>query len=491
MFRTRQLLLWQTAIVIYNVWFHPLRNFPGPLANRASGLPWAIQQVLGVQAFHTHKLHEQYGSVVRISPNHLVFTDPRAWKDIYGHRVGNNKLAMEMPKCEDFVNALHLTERSIVNAAQDEHQKLRRGLSHGFSDGSMRQQEPLISEYVDLLIQQLHRSCENGKIKMNIEAWYNWTTFDIVGDLVFGSPFNCLQNMDYHPWIARILEGVKYSSLPIALNYLGYSALVQVIFQSGALRSIKIMRRHISEFIERRLSIDIERNDLFEGLVKRRKEWNLSFERLCANAFILVLAGSETTATTLSGATYLLLTHPEVLHRLQQEVRSTFRNSSDININSVNSLSYMLGVLNEALRLYPPLSSGMVRVVPSDGMAVAGHCVPRGTKVEVQHWSMYHSKDNWNEPWAFNPERFLVNSETAAKAGNNLDSLQPFSLGPRNCIGRNLAYAEMRLILARIIFDFDLKLADDSKEWIERQKSFMLWDRLPLNVYLTPRAKAL
>jgi len=102
----------------------------------------------------------------------------------------------------------------------------------------------------------------------------------------------------------------------------------------------------------------------------------LSFEQLSENAFILVLAGSETTATTLSGATYLLLTHPEILDKLNQEVRSSFKSKDEITIASVGKLSYMLAVLNESLRLYPPLTSTLVRVVPPSGGKIAGHYVP-------------------------------------------------------------------------------------------------------------------
>jgi cytochrome P450 len=259
--------------VIYNIYFHPLRNFPGPLLHRASGLTWGISQVLGVQAFQTLKLHEQYGPVVRLGPNHLAFTDPAAWKDIYGHRVAENNSAPEMPKSPIFTNTFRLPQRSIVNAERDEHQKLRRGLSHGFSDSAMRQQEPVIADYVDLLIKQLHRSCDDGKRPLNLEAWYNWTTFDIVGDLVFGSAFGCLENMDYHPWIALILAGVKYASIPMALGYVGLSRVAIAIYRSGLLSTITTMQGYITDFVRQRLGVEKERSDLFEGLVKRRKEW--------------------------------------------------------------------------------------------------------------------------------------------------------------------------------------------------------------------------
>lgn len=104
----------------------------------------------------------------------------------------------------------------------------------------------------------------------------------------------------------------------------------------------------------------------------------MSFEKLSANAEILVLAGSETTATLLSGCTYLLLTNPDKMEKLKHEVRSTFSSDSEIMASSVNNLTYMLGVLNEALRLYPPVTSSLVRVVPAGGDRIADIWAPEG-----------------------------------------------------------------------------------------------------------------
>ncbi|KAI0878449.1 isotrichodermin C-15 hydroxylase [Hypoxylon argillaceum] len=478
-------LVWQAASVIYNVYFHPLRRFPGPFLQRASTIPWAIQHSTGVQAHRTQKHHERYGPVVRIGPNHLSFTDPAAWKDIYGHRVGNDLHATEMPKAEQFTRTIRSTATSIINADREEHGRFRRALSHGFSDASMRQQEPQIKKFVDLLIERLHQECDRGNKALNMEAWYNWTTFDIVGSLVFGESFHCLEDTEYHPWIDFILRAVRGGGITIALTYVGLTELVQILFKLGGF-SIAKMRNATSEMVRTRLSMDKDRDDLFEGLVKRRHEWNLSFEKLSSNASILVLAGSETTATTLSGATYLLLSHPDVLEKLKHEVRSSFTDADEININTVGNLKYMLAILNEALRMYPPVTSGLVRTVPRGGAEIAGHFTPEGTLVEVQHWSVNHSAGNWADPWEFKPERFLDSTKEALEAGNKLEALQAFNVGPRNCIGRNLAYAEMRIILARIIFDFDLKLDDGSADWIKKQKAYTLWHRIPLDVYLTP-----
>ncbi|KAI1817145.1 isotrichodermin C-15 hydroxylase [Poronia punctata] len=481
--------VWTVTRIIYNIYFHPLRNYPGPLLQRASSLPWALQHSTGVQAHRTQKLHDRYGPVVRIGPDHLSFTDPQAWKDIYGHRVGSDLHATEMPKATTFVKSIRSIPTSIINADREEHSRLRRALSHGFSDAAMRQQESEIVKYIDLLMKRLHEECQDGAKKLNIEAWYNWTTFDIVGSLVFGQSFNCLENIEYHPWIEFIFKSVRGGAIAIALTYIGWNELVQILFKMGGL-AIQRVRKYTDDMLWSRLTMEEPRDDLFEGLMKRRKEWNISTEKLSSNAFILVLAGSETTATTLSGATYFLLTHPEVMEKLKHEVRSSFQNAGEININSVNSLTYMLAVLNESLRMYPPVTSGLVRQVPKGGAQILGRFVPEGTYVEIAQWSMNHSKENWTDPWTFNPERFLKSSQEALQEGNKLEALQAFNVGPRNCIGRNLAYAEMRMLLARVIYDFDLKLSDDSKDWVEKQKAYALWERVPLGVYLTPAREA-
>ncbi|KAJ5005165.1 Cytochrome P450 monooxygenase 1 [Colletotrichum sp. SAR 10_66] len=440
-------VLWQLLQAGYNVFFHPLRDYPGPLLQRASSLPWAFQNAIGKQAFLTQKLHDRYGPVVRISPNHLSFTQPDAWKEIYGFQP-SSKGSTEMNKSKIFSETVEELPKSIINADREEHQRLRRALAHGFSDASMREQEGMIIKYIDKLSDRLKEFADDGTSPQNMAGWYNWTTFDVAGDLIFGQSFQCLERADYHPWVAFIFGAIRFGSVMTSVKYIGLNFVVQALFKMGGMKAMSQVRENTDEMMQNRMSMTDDRNDLFEGLLKRRKEWNLSFDQLSANALILVLAGSETTATTLSGTTYLLLTHPEVYEKLKKEVRSAFKDSSEINIGSVSKLSQTL--------------------------------------VEIQQWSSNHSPDNWPDPWKFDPERFLESEKTNV---NRLDSLQAFSVGPRNCIGRNLAYSEMRMVLARVIFDFDMALAPGNGDWIKRQRAYGLWDRVPLNVYLKPVAR--
>jgi hypothetical protein len=81
-------ILYLLYVVIYNLYFHPLRNYPGPKSWAATRIPWAISQFSGVLYLSTHELHKKYGNVVRIAPDELSFIDPQAWKDIYTARTG-------------------------------------------------------------------------------------------------------------------------------------------------------------------------------------------------------------------------------------------------------------------------------------------------------------------------------------------------------------------------------------------------------------------
>jgi cytochrome P450 len=213
--------------------------------------------------------------VVRIGPNHLSFTDPRAWKDIYGHRTGGEKEGqhrLEMSKARPVAAPIEDLPTIITNAGKEEHQRLRRALSHGFSDNAIRSQEPLIMKHVDKLIAGLKDRCSEAK-PLNMEAWYNWTTFDVVGDLVFGLSFGCLEKYEYNPWVHFMMESIKYGASMSALVYVGWSAFVQLFFRLVGSKGMEELHKHTNHMVASRLNLTHEREDLFEGIVKKKDEW--------------------------------------------------------------------------------------------------------------------------------------------------------------------------------------------------------------------------
>lgn len=101
------------------------------------------------------------------------------------------------------------------------------------------------------------------------------------------------------------------------------------------------------------------------------------------NMVLLTTAGSETTATTLAATTYFLGKHPEILSKLKAEVRSAFKSEQDIDVNSVQSLPYMLAILKESMRVYPAVAVALLRQTPPSGAQIAGNWVNGGVSLPL------------------------------------------------------------------------------------------------------------
>jgi cytochrome P450 len=123
----------------------------------------------------------------------------------------------------------------------------------------------------------------------------------------------------------------------------------------------------------------------------------------------------------------------------------------------------------------------MMRV--SRGNTIAGQYAPPGNLIGVSHWACYHSASNFRDPDEFVTERWLGDERYE---DDRKDAFKPFSDGPRNCIGINLAYAEMRLLLARLLWNFDMELCEESSDWMTGMKVYVVYQRPPLMTKLTP-----
>lgn len=451
-------------------------------------------------------LHQRYGSVVRVAPDELSYITPDASKTIYQTTPEFSKDPMHLPP-------FHNGAPGILAADKRNHSRYRRLLSSGFSDKGMRAQQPMIQHHIDLLLRRLRE--DSSSVSHDISEWFNWTTFDIIGDLAFGESFGCLENGKTHDWIASIQGNVKAIPIINAIRRFKLDWVIPLI----APRKLLEMRQRNAKFtqdkVDQRLSLGATRGDLWDdvmGYSDKESGSGMTREEMISNASAIVLAGSETSATLLSGCTWLLLKNSHHLRKLENHVRSSFNSESEIDLISVGKLDFMLAVLNEALRLYPPVPMQSNRIVNKGGATIAGQWVPEGvsshalspltaiqseivrrlttdpkTSVAVQQYAACRSSANFHRPDEFLPQRWLGDPEFA---NDRREASQPFSIGPRNCIGRQLAYAEMRLLLAKVLWHFDLRL-DESKmgkrDWLAEQGVWILWDKRPLWVHLKPR----
>ena len=328
-------------------------------------------------------LHERYGDVVRVSPNGLSFIHPDAWQDIYARKPGQLPFSKDVLRyskdlCIDGA-------QEILTANEADHSRLRGVLAHGFSERSIREQEPLVHKNVELLMRRLreriHDSVVAGKVDMS--CWLNWTTFDVIGDLAFGEPFGCLQQGEYHPWVSLIFQSVRGVSIMGSVKQFPWLNRVfqSLLLHTSLMQKLYDHQRLGIEKIDRRLRSGSDRNDFLNIILRHcGTEKEMSVGEIYSNANLIIMAGSETSATAMAGCLYFLALHSDVLHRLRDEIRARFAREKDITFETVAGLTYLTAVLDESMRMYPAQPIFTPRIAPSGGAVVAGHFVPENVR---------------------------------------------------------------------------------------------------------------
>jgi cytochrome P450 len=266
-----------------------------------------------------------------------------------------------------------------------------------------------------------------------------------MGDLCFAESLGMLEGSDYSPWVKAIFAGVrngtKLRSFKM-LNNLSNYIMEEWVFKSEAIRATQYEHWNYSkERINRRLTRNPDRPDIWTKILEKGApdEPNaLSLGEHHSTGSVFMMAGTETTATALSGTTYHLLMNPDKLELLQREIRSAFTSLDEMDLESLARQKYLMAVLQEGLRMYPPVPTLLPRVVPAGGAEICGEWVPGGTTVGVHHLSTYKSPEYFKKPHEFHPERWLGDPQFK---DDQLSAVEPFSVGPRNCLGK-VSFAE-------------------------------------------------
>jgi aspirochlorine biosynthesis cytochrome P450 monooxygenase len=137
----------------------------------------------------------------------------------------------------------------------------------------------------------------------------------------------------------------------------------------------------------------------------------------------------------ISGTVYLLLCNPSILMKLTSIIRSDFLTQSDLTNVNLQQHEYLNAVLKEGLRLYPPAPDTLFRTTANQSAIIAGRVVPPHTTLTMNVWAAHRDPANFNKPLEFIPERWMGNAP-AEFDNDDKAVFKPFSVGPRDCIGK-------------------------------------------------------
>jgi cytochrome P450 len=434
---------------VYNIFFHPLRHYPGPLLWRASPIPKNWHFIMGTYHRKAYEMHQKYHGTVRVAPDCLSYVDPGAWKDIIGRPYKT-----ELAKDSRFFGGETLGANMLSAAPPDHHARMRRLFAPAFTNTALKAQEPLLQKYADQMIAKM-QDMQTRFGRVNLVDLYAFTTFDIMGDLIFGQPLMLLERGDYTPWVKAVHLGLKFilwhgvlTQIPIV------GAAITALTASAMKKGSQEHNEYAADLVDRRLAHGSgDKPDVWSFVLKHDgDEKGLKQAEMRDNASMFTIAGSETSATALPGTTAFVLNHPKVQQRLVEEIRTSFPAAADMSTTALMELPYLNAVIKEGLRLYLAGAAVMPRIVPPGGTEICGEHIPGGvsltcrkkdglvtdmmqTTVWIDAWVANRLDRFWARPLEFLPERWL-NPDDPEFAKDDKSIFRPFWAGPRDCLGK-------------------------------------------------------
>ena len=457
-------------------------KIPGPFLRKVSFLPTTYQCLRGREPQTVRDLHQEYGNVVRVSPDLISFTDPGAWKEIYGPS-GTKKF-----KKIDYRPLRH-DAVDLLTADPVNHPRQRAAVKKAFSEKALREQERYFKHSIDQLVEQWSQADE-----IDLLEWLEYLAFDLIGTLAFSNSFETIKSRKHRPWLWSLKNFFKSVHYMLTAGRTGI--FFPLIIAFGPFWHLLKGEQHLKKsahLIQERLKMpaDEERHDFWSYVDRQNdsKEGSMSIDEMEVNAALFIAAGSDTISSALAGTFYLLLRNPSTLTKLQAELDDEFATPTDVTMLRLGRLPYLNAVVHEALRMYPPIPGELRRLVPAEGATISDRFIPGGNVITIYALAMSDNADNFANPKLFAPERWLSSENRPTWAANDaLGASQPFSIGPRDCVGMPLAYAELKLILARILLDFDLQLMDNAFD-ISKQTVRIMWDKPALKVRVVRRQR--
>ncbi|KAI0016102.1 cytochrome P450 [Xylariomycetidae sp. FL0641] len=443
----------------YRLFLHPLRNYPGPLAARLTNFYagfHAIRMRLHLATYEDQKI---YGPVMRAGPNKLIFNSAQALQDIY-----NND---RVTKSDVYLLTMSANKPSVFSSlGKEAHRTRRKVVAQAVTDKAMREFEPTMQKEVDIFISELRKTVSSNEISYaDMSDRCKRLGMDIVGHLAFGYSLQLQTDITNRFMLRGLAVGTYQNNCFMQFPLLKKIGLHNLFLLLGYSQRMKYMRT-LEHMIRSRLSEGAhDKNDLYSFVYDHLNipADGITTSELWSEALFFFPAAGDTTTTTITALFFYLSRYPQVYRRVANEIRNTFTAEAEIRGGpKLSSCRFLRACIDETLRISPPVNGTLWRnLYPGEQhrgpFVVDGHVIPKGTQVGVCNYSLHHNERYFEEPFVFRPERWLVDDEAAAKRMHA--AFNPFSLGPRGCAGKPMAYLEVSLVISKTFWHFDFEVA--------------------------------
>ncbi|KAI1338388.1 cytochrome P450 [Xylariaceae sp. FL0016] len=418
-----------------NAYATPLRGIPGPWHAKLTHLGLKRHVITGHRMHYVHSLHQQYGPIVRVAPTEVHISDPVAFNEI--HRIGSGFLK------DPWYQSFRQGDTSDLFSQLDPHKhgQRRKLFAPLFSNTALvNNWYPVIVEMVRTAVGKMKQEAiSNGQVDMF--QWWTLMTADVISRLSFGEAFGMLEHGKKTKTMQMIEDATKFgafnSELPLitfVMRFLPLPGVQELVNLNEETQKIA------EETLQRVRKSGIGATNTFSRLMAQNEKdvGELTDYEVAYEAAGFIVAGSGTTAVTLTYLCWAVMSHPEVQRKLEAEVGGLPEGFTE---SDIRSLPYLHACIEEALRLFGAAPGALPRSVPKGGATLAGFFIPEGTTVSTQAYSLHRDPNLYPEPEKFKPERFMsAEGEFEAPAKG---TTMPFGGGTRTCLGIHLAKLEL------------------------------------------------
>jgi len=367
-------------------------------------------------------------------------------------------------------------ESTFVARDKSRHALKRRILAPVFSERALRGYEPRIKLLIESWLLALTTISNDGSV--DFAAWANYIIFDILGDLCYSKDFGLIHSEE-NRYVTKLLPQCTRGWY--MLGYHPWTHLLRHLLFKTVLRSSlgRTVTRYNSEFrdfcvtaLKERVktektsgSTESTSTDMFHQLLKARDpetEEGFTMGDLGSESVLFMIAGTHTTSVAIAATVFYLAKNKEPLVKVGAEIHDAFVCTEDMDYRQLAKLPYLRACINESLRLCPPTAGHLQREALSAGAEIDGKWYPPGTNLGISAYALQRNPSIWTDPNAFIPERWLQSDSQSLPSLHS--GLIAFSSGPLGCPGKQLAYMEMTLVIAMLIFRFDIALIGPDAE---------------------------
>ncbi|XP_064107332.1 cytochrome P450 9e2-like [Macrobrachium nipponense] len=378
----------------------------------------------------------------------------------------------------------------LSNENGEKWKSLRSIMSPTFTSGKMKNMFHLVCDKADALV-AFSLAEASKKSLVDIKFNFGRYTMDTIASCAFGLECNSLVEEDpefpkkvipfFEAGIIRLTKVIINSMAPKLSQILGLHLAPKEteFFKSVCEETLASRRKGMKrgDFLDLLLEAQAE-----EGLSDPSKKQVLDDDTIIAQGLLFLIAGYDTTSTTLAFASYLLAKNPEAQQRLRQELQDIVEQYDGITYQGIMESKYLEGIILETMRLYPPIPVLERKCTEYYLIPGTNVTVNKGQYIQVPIWAIHHDEKYWPEPEAFRPERFLPENK---KNLTNYTHL-PFGLGPRNCIAMRFAQMEAKVAIAKLVLAADLKIPPGKEELVLSTGGFLLKPAKELFLLLEP-----